>query len=720
MDVKVKLAQEWYNDTYSGKSWYTPIVEDGITGQGTCRALCKALQHEIGLTSGIDGIIGNATLNACPTVGPTTANTNLIKIVQCGFYCKGYECGDISGAYDAQTTAAAQAFRSDAGFPDNNGTMPPLFIEALLNTDAYVLISGGKSAVRNAQQYLNSHYFINMGNWGFIPCNGITDRNMMKGIIAALQYEEAGKTMSGVDGIYGDNTLNKAPVLSQGTSKSDYVKIAQMCLMCMMESDTGINGVFDATFKARIQTFQSHYCLTTATSGVIDRVTWASLLSSRGDISRPSLACDTSVILNSAKATALYNAGYRYIGRYLTGTVGGTRSKAMTASEVKNILDSGLRIFALFQEGVVTREKFTYEQGRIDAATAMEAARSLGIPYGEIIYFCIDYDMTDADITNYVLKYFKGIRQTFNTNYNRYRIGIYASRNVCTRVANRGYAISSFVSDMSTGFSGNLGYKIPDNWAFDQFYEFTFSGSGESFALDKTAYSGRYNGFNQVENHSDDDPIPIPTDEVIIDRYKELLRLSGISTDMNLALGQTYQIETPIMSVEYKAAYSENFTFDSEGVTNVSLNISNGGVSTSIVAEAQNIINGLDNSVSADFEALGGLALYTTFTNEITNGTVTLGIGSSAGFLKIIYKYKVKIWANDTSTKYLYVQVSVIYRNRPVDPELEQITESAITIGSAVALVLVAFLGGYALGSLGLLGQVNALISYLASRLGTS
>ena len=61
----------------------------------------------------------------------------------------------------------------------------------------------------------------------------------------------------------------------------------------------------------------------------------------------------------------------------------------MTPSEIDHILDAGLRIFSIFQEGTVTREKFTYEQGRADAATALEAARALGIPYGEIIYFAI-------------------------------------------------------------------------------------------------------------------------------------------------------------------------------------------------------------------------------------------------------------------------------------------------------------------------------------------
>lgn len=72
-----------------------------------------------------------------------------------------------------------------------------------------------------------------------------------------------------------------------------------------------------------------------------------------------------------------------------------------------------------------------------------------------------------------------------------YRVGIYGTRNACSRVSNLGYACSSFVGDMSTGFSGNLGFSMPDNWAFDQFKTTTI-GSGEGqLEIDKDGYSGR-------------------------------------------------------------------------------------------------------------------------------------------------------------------------------------------------------------------------------------
>ena len=63
---------------------------------------------------------------------------------------------------------------------------------------------------------------------------------------------------------------------------------------------------------------------------------------------------------------------------------------------------------------------------------------------------------------NAVKQYFAGIRRVFAKAGYYYHAGIYGARNVCSKVCNSGLAESSYVSDMSTGFSGNLGYKIPE------------------------------------------------------------------------------------------------------------------------------------------------------------------------------------------------------------------------------------------------------------------
>lgn len=59
---------------------------------------------------------------------------------------------------------------------------------------------------------------------------------------------------------------------------------------------------------------------------------------------------------------------------------------------------------------------------------------------------------------------------------------------------------------MSTGYSGNKGYPLPDDWAFDQIQETdNFYSSDGSFAIDKDVVSGRYNGFNHFEKDKDNE-----------------------------------------------------------------------------------------------------------------------------------------------------------------------------------------------------------------------
>ena len=110
----------------------------------------------------------------------------------------------------------------------------------------------------------------------------------------------------------------------------------------------------------------------------------------------------------------------------------------------------------------------------------------LGIP-ATVIYFAVDVDVMDYQVDSNILPYFKAVTGSLAGDY---LVGIYASRNVCQRVINSGYAVSAFVSDMSTGFSGNLGYPLPRMWNYDQFTEIHDYHGGE-WDLDRVAYSSR-------------------------------------------------------------------------------------------------------------------------------------------------------------------------------------------------------------------------------------
>lgn len=48
-----------------------------------------------------------------------------------------------------------------------------------------------------------------------------------------------------------------------------------------------------------------------------------------------------------------------------------------------------------------------------------------------------------------------------------------------------GYAITAYVSNMSSGYSGNLGFKMPGGWSYDQFDEITI----DDWGIDKIVVS---------------------------------------------------------------------------------------------------------------------------------------------------------------------------------------------------------------------------------------
>ncbi|MDD2435561.1 MAG: DUF1906 domain-containing protein, partial [Bacilli bacterium] len=191
------------------------------------------------------------------------------------------------------------------------------------------------------------------------------------------------------------------------------------------------------------------------------------------------------------------NAGYRYVGRYLSGTIGGGISKALSKEEIEIAYSNGLKIFPIQQSSANTVAYFTEEQGISDANSAYDHAINLSIPSETIIYFAVDCDPQDWQITDNILPYFEKVKETMDTLHDgKYKIGVYGTRNVCTRVSNNDYAVSSFVGDMSTGFSGNLGFKIPENWAFDQFSTVTIGTGIGQIEIDKDGYSGANIGIN--------------------------------------------------------------------------------------------------------------------------------------------------------------------------------------------------------------------------------
>ncbi|MGM3042043.1 glycoside hydrolase domain-containing protein, partial [Bacillus cereus group sp. BC46] len=104
--------------------------------------------------------------------------------------------------------------------------------------------------------------------------------------------------------------------------------------------------------------------------GYADMPTIKALLSSSGDTTRAASACDTATIITAEKAQTLRNNGYKTVGRYLTGNVrtsSGLTSKALTSKELAVILDAGLKVFPIYQDGGYESSYFVKDQGTRDA-----------------------------------------------------------------------------------------------------------------------------------------------------------------------------------------------------------------------------------------------------------------------------------------------------------------------------------------------------------------
>lgn len=525
-DPMVYLTQRWLNQEYSDVPGFGSVPENGKTGWDTVYGLLRALQHELGITE-----LAN-------NFGPTTSSlyskkllyrqdgvTNrMFAILQGALWCKGYSPGyhlyenadgtvSFDEVFDEKVERAIIELKQDAGLINPDGVVTVNVMKALMSMDSFKLLSyyGGDPQIREMQQMLNRKY---EAYTGLTPCDGVYGRNTNKALVYALQAEE-GLPINVATGNFGTTTKLCCPEIPYGKGTTvarrypgtpsslfytpsqikSFIQLLQFALL-VNGFDTGeIDGIYDDQIGNSILEFQKKLSL--PQTGVADKSTWLSLFISCGDTSRSAYAADCATILTPEKAKTLYDHGYRYIGRYLTGRLANGQSKAITREEAEIIFDAGLNFFPIFQTAAYYNDYFTAEQGLDDAESAIDAATKLGIPANTIIYFAVDYDCMDYQITSNVIPYFEAVHSVMSESI--YRTGIYGTRNTCSRVSELGYACSSFVGDMSTGFSGNLGFSMPDNWAFDQFHT-TSIGSGAGYLeIDKNGFSGKDHGVSKLD-----------------------------------------------------------------------------------------------------------------------------------------------------------------------------------------------------------------------------
>lgn len=514
-DPYVLEVQKWVNDTYRGKTGYTEIPENGKTGWTTIYALLHALQIELGITNTADNF-GAGTEAAFKKYYPNgvkeqnssdKTKKNIYGIIQGGLLCKGYSIGANYPTcnFYGGTGSAIKKLKRDAGIDASSSTVTLNIMKALMSMDYFFSYDTSERAQKiiAMQRYLNGHYEDYIG---IRPCDGIYGRNTNKALITAIQAEE-GLSVKDATGTCGNTTKRCLPTIQsngqysgtnvngQQYSSTSIEKFKTLANFALYFNGVGSGEITSSINQNTIKTFQSNYGI--PQNGNIDYTTWLSLLISCGNTDRTAIACDCVTKITSDNVEVLKNNNYKYIARYLVNAEGG-RDKKVTTSELQILFNNGIRLFPIFQTIGTTVGYFSVSQGTADAKTAAKAATDLKLQFGTIIYFAVDCDPTDDQITNNIIPYFKSVfNALISAGKCQYRVGIYGTRNVCSRVSKAGYAISSFVSDMSTGFSGNLGFSIPNNWALDQFATVTISSNGKSIEIDKNGFSGRYSGISQ-------------------------------------------------------------------------------------------------------------------------------------------------------------------------------------------------------------------------------
>lgn len=631
-DFLLKETQEWLNATYAGRTGFNRVPEDGVTRAATYHGLIRAIQIELGLGS-YSNTFGPGTTAAFRNLSLQTEvvePSNMIYILQGGFWTKGYNPGGFTGQFDRLTELAVKRFQRDIGISES-GIVTAEVMKALLNTDGYGLSSSqGSNAMRGIQQFLNATY--GGRYFSYVPTNGVYERKTNQALIYGLQAE-MGMSTSVANGNFGPGTTNGCPVLFEGDTGNN-VTILQGALIGNGYNSVGLTaGQFDTSLRNIVLEFQRD--LTLPPTGIADMPTIKQLLTSNGDTGRTATVCDTATILNTSNIQTIKNNGFDTVGRYLTGTVGGTRSKALTSEELKLMFMYGLKVFPIYQDGGWYSDYFSEVQGTYDAKLAVSAANALGFAPGTTIYFAVDFDAYDFEVRDKILPYFRGIKnELLNlTQYGgvpNYKVGIYGPRNSCIQVQNANLAEHSFVSNMSTGFSGNLGFPMPENWSFNQFFEMQiYSGTHESLPIDKVDTSGRDPGVSSVN--------PPSVDEIIRQAWAEVgSKIPFVNTTQFLFSAEFEfersfnLIDTGGMSLDLLV--SKVVTLG-EGNNTVSVN--NGQIDFSVAAQAEEIESSVSLSdLGSAQNFLDGLAvgmgngLITVEVKQVPDGMELKMIGS--------------------------------------------------------------------------------------------
>lgn len=181
------------------------------------------------------------------------------------------------------------------------------------------------------------------------------------------------------------------------------------------------------------------------------------------------LGCDTATKVTAARATTLKQNNITFVARYLNRVE--NVHDELTESEAKLISSNGMYVISIYQaNGTVSANYFNLSNGLLDGERAYVALQILRPPKGYPVYFAVDFDATQQEITANLEPYFQGVFSQIDTS--GYYMGIYGSKLVCNHFK-RIYGSQLYTWIVDNSWQGTF-----NNWNLRQYGWDTVLGSG--------------------------------------------------------------------------------------------------------------------------------------------------------------------------------------------------------------------------------------------------
>src|SRR5918997_345674 len=201
------------------------------------------------------------------------------------------------------------------------------------------------------------------------------------------------------------------------------------------------------------------------------------------------------------KLTCLGNAGVRSVIRYYA-RVTRQPEKELTRDEAEAIIEAGLSIGVVSQGAGNSPASFSRQKGLLDGAYARNKGAEIGQPSGSTIYFAVDYDASEGELSANIIPYFEAVAETFapGDGLPDYDIGVYGSGLVCATLLDRGLASRTWLSQ-SMGFRGSRTFKRSNRWTISQQLPSPLCG----ISVDKNDLNPSQSGFGEFSSLEDHD-----------------------------------------------------------------------------------------------------------------------------------------------------------------------------------------------------------------------